>query len=260
MEKATTSLATQAQQFAVGEVQRMAQAIAGSGLFGIKTPDQAFALMLIAQAEGRHPATVAQEYDIIQNRPALKAQAALARFQAAGGSIRWIERTDARAAAVFAHQQGGEVEIAWDMQRATQAQLTGKDNWKKFPGQMLAARVVAEGVRACFPACLNGFYLAEEVQDFEHPQQHPKSQRQTKPAPVEVSHVEMADQTERDAILADLKAAGFVREDFAPIMGDTKLKDMTKDQLNGMAAMLQAFRDRQTNNESASAADAEVLP
>jgi hypothetical protein len=32
---------------------------------------------------------------------------------------------------------------------------------------MLSARVVAEGVRAVFPACLNGVYLAEEVQDFD---------------------------------------------------------------------------------------------
>jgi hypothetical protein len=32
---------------------------------------------------------------------------------------------------------------------------------------MLSARVVAEGVRACYPACLNGVYLAEEVQDFD---------------------------------------------------------------------------------------------
>ena len=32
---------------------------------------------------------------------------------------------------------------------------------------MLSARVVAEGVRAVFPACLCGVYLAEEVADFD---------------------------------------------------------------------------------------------
>ena len=40
------------------EVQGMAAAIAKSGLFGMKTPDQALALMLVAQAEGQHPATI----------------------------------------------------------------------------------------------------------------------------------------------------------------------------------------------------------
>jgi hypothetical protein len=32
---------------------------------------------------------------------------------------------------------------------------------------MLSARCVAELVRAIYPACLNGVYLAEEVQDFD---------------------------------------------------------------------------------------------
>ncbi len=167
-------------EYPIQEVERMAMAIAASGLFGVKTPDQAFALMLIAQAEGRHPATVAQDYDIIQGRPALKSQSALARFQAAGGRIQWTERGPTACAAEFSHPQGGTLVIRWDMARAQAAQLTGKDNWRKFPDQMLSARVVAEGVRAVFPACLNGVYLAEEVQDFDAPRIQPHG--------VEVTH------------------------------------------------------------------------
>lgn len=34
---------------------------------------------------------------------------------------------------------------------------------------MLSSRVVAEGVRAIFPACLSGMYTTEEVQDFDAP-------------------------------------------------------------------------------------------
>ena len=151
----------------VSEIERMAQAITKSGLFGIKTPDQALALMLVAQSEGRHPASVATEFDIIQGRPALKSQAALARFQAAGGKIQWTARSATKCAAKFSHPQGGELEITWTMERAQAAQLTGKATWKQYPDQMLSARVVAEGVRAVFPACLNGIYLAEEVQDFD---------------------------------------------------------------------------------------------
>lgn len=145
----------------------MAQAITKSGLFGIKQPEQAVALMLVAQAEGRHPASVASEFDIIQGRPALKSQAALARFQAAGGKIQWTSRGPTKCSAKFSHPQGGELEITWTMERAQAAGLTGKATWKQYPDQMLSARVVAEGVRAVFPACLNGVYLAEEVQDFD---------------------------------------------------------------------------------------------
>ena len=151
----------------VSDIETMAKAITKSGLFGIKSPDQAVALMLVAQSEGRHPASVASEFDIIQGRPALKAQAALARFQAAGGKIQWTNRGPSKCSAKFAHAQGGELEITWTMERANAAGLTGKATWRQYPDQMLSARVVAEGVRAVFPACLNGVYLAEEVQDFD---------------------------------------------------------------------------------------------
>lgn len=151
----------------VQDIETMAKAITKSGLFGIKTPDQAVALMLVAQSEGRHPASVASEFDIIQGRPALKSQAALARFQAAGGKIQWTSRGPTKCAAKFSHPQGGDLEITWTMDRANAAGLTGKQTWKQYPDQMLSARVVAEGVRAVFPACLNGVYLAEEVQDFD---------------------------------------------------------------------------------------------
>jgi hypothetical protein len=163
----------------VSDIQAMAQAITKSGLFGIKTADQAVALMLVAQSEGRHPASVASEFDIIQGRPALKSQAALARFQAAGGKIQWVERTDSKASAKFSHAQGGELLVEWTIEQARDAGLTSKQTWKQYARAMLSARVVAEGVRACYPACLNGVYLAEEVQDFD-----------TKPIKAQVTIVE----------------------------------------------------------------------
>ena len=162
----------------VNDLQVMAKAMADTKMFGFKTSQEAFALMLIAQAEGRHPATIAQDYDVIQGRPALKSMAALARFQLAGGSVRWIESNATEAEAEFSHPKGGTLLIRWDMTRAAAAQLSGKDNWKKFPDQMLRARCASEGVRAVFPACLNGMYVSEEVQDFEprEPRQEPRAQ------------------------------------------------------------------------------------
>jgi hypothetical protein len=172
----------------VSDIETMAKAITKSGLFGIKSPEQAVALMLVAQSEGRHPASVASEFDIIQGRPALKSQAALARFQAAGGKIQWTSRGPSKCSAKFAHVQGGELEITWTMERANSAGLTGKATWRQYPDQMLSARVVAEGVRAVFPACLNGVYLAEEVQDFD-----------SKPAKVSATQVYVQHSLKNDA-------------------------------------------------------------
>ncbi len=151
----------------VSDMQTMAVAVAKSNLFGMKTPDQALALMLIAQAEGMHPAIAARDYHIIQGRPALKADAMLARFQAAGGSVKWTSLADDKVSAVFSHPQGGSIEVDWDMKRARAAELGGKDMWKKYPRQMLRARVISEGIRTVFPGCIAGFYTPEEVQDFD---------------------------------------------------------------------------------------------
>lgn len=148
------------------EIQRMAEAIAKSRLFGVQSVDQVIALMLMAEAEGRHVASAMQDYSVIQGRPSLKAEAMLARFQQAGGKVQWTCLQDDRVAAVFSHPACAPVEIDWDMARAKQAGLGGKDMWRKFPRQMLRARVISEGVRTAFPGALGGMYAPEEIMDF----------------------------------------------------------------------------------------------
>lgn len=171
------------------EVMHMAESFARSNLFGAKTVDQALALMMMAEAEGKHVATAMQDYDIIQGRPALKADAMLGRFQLAGGHVKWITMTDDACAAEFSHPTCAAHVIDWDMDRAKAAGLGGKDNWRKFKRQMLRARVIAEGVRSTFPACLRGapHYVSEEVQDFEPLRQTApaiEAPREEAPAPV----------------------------------------------------------------------------
>ena len=182
----------------LSDMEKMAGYVVKSGLFGAKTQDQAMALMLVAQSEGIHPMKACQEYDIIQGKPAINSRSALSRFQASGGKIRWTKRTDEECSAVFSHPQGGELEITWTMQRATRAGLTGKDNWKKMPCQMLSARVAAEGVRAVFPACLSGLYTVEEVQDFDEPRAHKteRTMRVEKPAEDKTDYKALADSIE----------------------------------------------------------------
>lgn len=152
-------------------IQQMGAAIAKSGLFGVKTPEQAVALMLVAQAEGRHPASVAQDYHIIQGRPALKVDSILARFQLAGGVVEWEELTETRATARFWHPTAcpKPVAITWTVEMARRAGLAGKEVWKAYPRAMLRARVVSEGVRAAYPAVCCGMYTPEEVEDMPAP-------------------------------------------------------------------------------------------
>lgn len=152
--------------YSVPDMERMALAFAGSKLFGIATPDQALALCLIAQAEGRHPASAAQDYHIIQGKPSKKSDAMLRDFLANSGKVTEWELADDRVAATFSHPAGGSVRIDWDMARAKKAGITNP-MWSKYPRQMLRARVVSEGVRTVFPMATSGMYVPEEVSEFE---------------------------------------------------------------------------------------------
>ena len=132
-----------ANELTLTDMGNMAKAFAQSGLFGYKNSSEVFTLMCLAQANGLHPAKAAERYNIIQGRPAMKADAMLAAFQESGGKVRWVKRTEKECTLHLSHPQGGELSIC-----------------------------VSEGVRALYPACLCGMYTPEEVEDFD-----------TKPAP-----------------------------------------------------------------------------
>tara|TARA_R110002020_G_scaffold15153_1_gene54087 strand:- start:1411 stop:2202 length:792 start_codon:yes stop_codon:yes gene_type:complete len=156
-------------RYSMSELEQMARVMSASRMFGFKNPEEAVSLMLMAQAEGKHPAKAAQEYHIIQGRPTLKADAMLARFQSAGGVVEWESMTDDMVSAYFSHPTScpKPVLVDWTMERATTAKLTGKDNWTKYPRQMLKARVISEGVRMTFPGVTVGLYTPEEVMQFD---------------------------------------------------------------------------------------------
>lgn len=190
----------------VSDVERMARAVAASKLFGVQSPDAALALMLVAQAEGRHPASAANDYNIIQGRPAKKSDAMLRDFLSAGGKVQWHALTDEKVEATFSHPAGGSATISWDIARAKRAQLGGKDMWAKFPRQMLRARVVSEGVRTMFPAATSGMYVPEEVGTM------PAAPVQAQASVVDMGAAEVVDapamsETQVEALLATVEAA-----------------------------------------------------
>lgn len=149
------------------ELYAFADVAVRSRFYGFKSAEEMLPLMIIAQSQGRSFTSVVEEYSVINGRPALKSESMLARFQKAGGHIKWTELTDTRCAAIFSHPQCDPVEIDWDMDRAKAAGLSGRDMWRKFPRNMLKARVISDGVRTAYPACLGGVYTPEELGDID---------------------------------------------------------------------------------------------
>jgi|SRR6185312_9784869 len=228
-----TQLVVASPSYGVGDMERMARAIAVSKLFGVQNAEQALALCLVAQAEGRHPATAAQDYHILQGRPAKKADAMLRDFLGAGGKVQWHELSDKIADASFTHPAGGSARIDWTIDRAKRAGLT-TPMWSKYPRQMLRARCVSEGVRTVFPMATSGMYVPEEVADFE-----PTTAAAPAPEPpVAVETVAITDQ--RDAAPAGIKRLTSARAKEIGLHDDIKAK---VDALDTLAAC-DAFDER----------------
>lgn len=151
------------------DLKEMATQVVKGGLFpGIKTPEQALTLFLVAQAEGLHPMTATMRYNIIQNRPAMKAEAMLASFMDRGGTVDWTEYTDEAVTGLFRSAGVPKgVSVRWTMADAKRAGVTMNQTWTKYPRQMLKARVASDGVRMCDPSVNTGRYTPEEVSEFE---------------------------------------------------------------------------------------------
>lgn len=177
---------TALQVLSYNEVKALANDVAKSRLFpAFGNPEQAMVLMMVAQAEGCHPITATQRYDVIQGKPAKKSDAMLADFQRRGGKVAWIELNDKAVEAEFASSGLTKpVRVRWTIEMANAAKLTGKDNWKNFPRAMLRARVVSEGIRISDPGVVAGLYTPEEVQDIAPAASTAQPQAQTVDAEV----------------------------------------------------------------------------
>lgn len=180
----------------------MAQAIAKSGMFGVKDEAQALSLMLLCQAEGLHPVLALRRYHIIEGKPSMRADALQGEFEQTG-AILWHERTETECSATFFREKSradavgqirakdryaalkagksaapwaviGEMTIIRTIEDAVEKKVAMswkdqkwqmKHNWRQSPRQMLHARCLSEGVRAIAPGLIAGIYTEDEVLD-----------------------------------------------------------------------------------------------
>lgn len=165
-------------------IEKAAEYVVQSKLFGVRTREEAVVLMLLAQAEGLHPVQAMTEYYVVNGRPALKAEAMLRRFLASGGRVEWHRLDDKAAEATFFHPAGGTVRIAWTIEDAQRAGLNS-DAWKKYPRAMLRSRVISEGIRTVYPVAV-GIYTPEEAVDIPPAEPQPVAARVVDAEPGEI--------------------------------------------------------------------------
>ena len=199
------------------QMQTMAAACAKSGLFGAKTPEQALTIMLLAQAEGRHPMSAAKDYNIIKGKPAKTADAMLRYFLAAGGSVVWHKYEDDGAEGTFSHPQGGSVKVDWNHKRMVQAQIENDAMYKKYPRSMYRARCITEGVRTVYPGATGGLYAPEEVRTF--------AEKNMGKAEVVQDEVLYATPEQIEAMKAALKESGI---EVAALLAKAEINDLAE--------------------------------
>lgn len=152
----------------IEEIRQMAEAVAASKLFpSIDTTVKAFTLMMLCQAEGLHPMLAVRRYHIINGVPSLKSDAMLASFQATGGRVKWIRSDESICEAEFSGPGSEPVPVKWTQDDVSRAGIGGNQTHKRYPRQMLRARVISEGVRMVMPEVVVGIYTPEEVSDFD---------------------------------------------------------------------------------------------
>jgi hypothetical protein len=128
-------------------------------------PEEVTAVILAGNELGLQPMAALKSVDVIQGQPALRAHAMRGLLQSKGHEVELLESTDE-----FCRMQGRRKgaenwqEVVWDIARARQLGLLGKDQWKKQPKTMLIARATGEICRLVASDVLHGMpYAAEEL-------------------------------------------------------------------------------------------------
>jgi len=128
------------------------------------------ACVMAGKELGLDPMESLNKIDVIDGRPSPSGELMVAMVMRRGHEIYPSpNNSDTAATAIgvrtLPNGDTREVQFTFTWQDAERAKLTGKDNWKKYPGPMLYWRAVTQLVRIYFPDCLTSFkaYTPDEL-------------------------------------------------------------------------------------------------
>jgi hypothetical protein len=125
------------------------------------------AAILTGQEVGLAPMASLRSIVVIQGTPTMSALALRGLVQSRGHEVWKVESSDTRV--VYAGRRKGsdkEERAVWTIERAQRLGLTGKENWKRQPENMLTARATSEICRLIAADVLMAIpYSREEIED-----------------------------------------------------------------------------------------------
>ena len=153
---------------------RHAEVLADSNLLPAqyrKNPANVLLAAELGEALGIPTIQAINSIHVIEGKPSAGADLMASIVRRAGHRIRVTERRTQDGPIVTAQLIRSDdpdftFESTWDMSRARQAKLDGKDNWKKYPASMMRARAIMEVCRAGASEAMYGVsYTPEELED-----------------------------------------------------------------------------------------------
>ena len=132
----------------------------------IKTPEQFIAIVLKGRELGLPPMYACNHIVVIQGKPTMSAEVQLAMIfkHCPTAKINYLEVSNDRCVVKASRDGANFSQFSFTMEDAKAANLTSKENWRKYPRAMLRSRCVSELARSLFPDCLAGVsYTPEEL-------------------------------------------------------------------------------------------------
>lgn len=175
------------------DVWRIAKAIAGSDLAPKdyrEKPDNVFVAMMMGAEIGLSPMASIQNIAVINGRPSLWGDAALAVVRVHRDFVSIVEELDdatLTATCSIARRGQGVVTRTFSRVDAEKAKLWGKDGpWTHYPRRMLQMRARGWAMRDAFPDALRGLHMAEEARDLPRDVSPPiEANVERRPTPLE---------------------------------------------------------------------------
>lgn len=199
-------------------------------------PGDVLACIITGHELGLGPMQALRSIHVVKGKPILSADlmVALVKRSSACRYFRVVESTPERA--VYETQREGDPEptrLAWTMQDAKRAKLTGNGNWQKHPAAMLRARCSSALARAVYPDMVAGVYEEDEgteIGDVASPAGRQPS-RAPERGPTEFPGASLYGGSEPDAggepvvedaeVVEEVERGSGIREPAAPIVPQT---------------------------------------
>ena len=165
------------------KLQKVGAGLHQSGLYPqFKNAQSCYAVVQYGYELGLGPMTSLQNINLIQGKPAANGQTMLSLAMSRGVTFKVEEETTESCTILFKRGKM-EYRATFTHEDAKRAGLTGKDNWKKWPTEMLYWRAVAKGVRRIAPDAVMGLYTPDELTDGSRAELHVETPQKATHAP-----------------------------------------------------------------------------